>query len=226
MVKETSLGYDELASVLAYDAELGTFTWRLTVGTKAKAGSLAGSWATIHGRKYLSITYRGRKMMASQVAWALYYKEWPDRTVLFIDEDSTNVRISNLKKADYVSTWAIGDDGSKKRKMSKEQARHYGLARNYNMTLTQYAKMFSEQNGRCAICDREETARIPGRKTAKSDIGIRDLCVDHDHETGAVRQLLCNACNHMLGHAGDEARRLRAAADYIEFHRKAQKHAC
>lgn len=224
LVKKVSIGYDDLSSVLAYDAESGAFTWRIMVGTKAIAGSPAGTWLMAsNGKKYLSITYKGRKMMASQVAWFLSYKEWPERTVQFVDGNSENIRLSNLKKADYVAERIVRENGTTYYKMAKEQVRHYGLARHYNVTMTQYAEMFAAQKGCCAICARPETARLPGRKTDSTDSRTRDLSVDHDHETGVVRQLLCNACNHMLGHAGDSADRLRAAAHYVDFHRKALK---
>ena len=57
----------------------------------------------------------------------------------------------------------------------------------------QYEKMFQDQNNRCAICYCEET-----RKNSKSDKPMR-LCVDHDHEAGIVRGLLCHTCNTALG---------------------------
>jgi Recombination endonuclease VII len=224
LVKKMSIGYDELSSVLSYASETGWFTWLTTVSTTTPAGSPAGTWLTAkNGKKYLSITYQGRKMSASQVAWLLYYKEWPGRSIHFVDEDTENLRISNLKKAAYLSTRVIDAGGITRYRMSKEQARHYGLARNYSVTMTQYAEMFAAQNGCCAICMRPETARLPGRKTGETESRTRDLSVDHDHETNVVRQLLCNACNHMLGHAADDAGRLRAAANYIDFHRKALK---
>lgn len=40
--------------------------------------------------------------------------------------------------------------------------------------------------------------------------------IDHNHTTGAVRGLLCHACNVALGFMGDDPARLRAAADYLE----------
>ena len=63
--------------------------------------------------------------------------------------------------------------------------------------------MLAEQDGLCAIC-----------RTAAA------VHVDHDHETGAVRSLLCFNCNGGLGQFRDDPVVLRAAADYVEEHRE------
>lgn len=65
-----------------------------------------------------------------------------------------------------------------------------------------YDKMLSDQGGACAICGRGPT---PGRW----------LCVDHDHETGIVRGLLCVNCNTMLGQAHDDTLLLDRAIGYL-----------
>lgn len=219
MVKIVSLTYEDLNEVLAYDHNSGDFTWKVNVSSRAKAGQRAGVTQRMHnGREYLAITYRGHKMSGAQVAWLLYYKEWPDRSVFFIDEDTTNLRISNLKMADHKAIRIVKENGAIGYKMTTEQVRHYGLARNYNISFTEYAQMFAEQGGVCAICKKPETAKVPGRKTKVSVSRLRDLSVDHCHETGAVRSLLCNACNHMLGEAKDDPNILLAAAEYLKKH--------
>lgn len=60
------------------------------------------------------------------------------------------------------------------------------LKRSFGMTLEQYDAMLSAQGGGCAICGRPPSARI-------------SLHVDHDHDTGRIRALLCFPCNNALG---------------------------
>lgn len=67
--------------------------------------------------------------------------------------------------------------------------------------------MVVAQDGRCAICREEETATARGR--------VRSLAVDHDHETGAVRGLLCSRCNTALGLFRDNPALLLEAIAYL-----------
>lgn len=219
MVKSVEVGFDEFSEVMSYEPTSGQFTWKVTVGTRSKAGQRAGVWQRMqNGKDYYSITYKGRKYSGAQVAWLLHYGSWPDRSVFFIDEDTTNLRISNLKMADHKAIKVSKADGSIGYKMSKEQVRHYALSRNYGLSFTEYAEMYAKQGGVCAICKKPETHRVPGRKTANSATGVRDMSVDHDHKTGAVRELLCNSCNHLLGAAKDNPDVLLAAAEYLKRH--------
>lgn len=75
----------------------------------------------------------------------------------------------------------------------------------YGLSDEQYQTLLAAQDGRCAICGGTEW----GGKTKTPH-------VDHDHATGAVRGLLCSACNHGLGNFRDDPVRMRAAADYLE----------
>jgi recombination endonuclease VII len=46
--------------------------------------------------------------------------------------------------------------------------------------------------------------------------------LDHDHETGATRQMLCQRCNHGLGLVRDDPALLHAPAFYVDGHRERQ----
>lgn len=219
MVKVVNLSYEDLSSVLHYNPDTGAFLWKETTSARSKAGNRAGVWQLMqNGRKYFSVTYLGRKMSGSQLAWLLSYGVWPDRNIFFVDSDTTNLKLSNLKLADHKAERITDDSGNTKYKMTSEQVRHYGLARNYNLSLTGYAQMFTSQGGVCAICKKPETAKLPGRRSVNSEVRCRDLSVDHDHATGKIRELLCNACNHILGLAKDDKSILLSAAAYLGKH--------
>jgi hypothetical protein len=79
------------------------------------------------------------------------------------------------------------------------------IARRYGMTAEEYRRRVDAQRGRCAICGDEP------------ENGGR-LHVDHNHESGAVRDLLCRACNQGLGHAKEDPARLRAMIAYLKRH--------
>ena len=90
----------------------------------------------------------------------------------------------------------------------KSHLRERQLKINYGISISDYDVMFDEQSGCCAICNTniQEATLGPGAHFA----------VDHNHDTGVVRGLLCMACNIMLGKARDNPDILRAGADYLE----------
>jgi hypothetical protein len=78
------------------------------------------------------------------------------------------------------------------------------LDRQYGLSVSDYQEMMRLQNGRCAICMDPPDPR-------------RRFSVDHDHNTGAVRGLLCVRCNkYLLGCSDDSPTLLRRAANYLE----------
>ena len=81
------------------------------------------------------------------------------------------------------------------------------LKRKYGLTIIQYEELKIKQNNRCAIC-----ARPPSRANFREMV----LHVDHDHETGKVRGLLCAKCNRLVGLAYNKSEILTKASDYLK----------
>jgi len=76
--------------------------------------------------------------------------------------------------------------------------------RKYGFDGDAWDKAWEASGGKCAICD------MP-----LGEPPSYNLAVDHDHETGAVRGLLCTCCNLMIGYAGDRPDILQRAQEYL-----------
>ena len=87
---------------------------------------------------------------------------------------------------------------------SYESQRNYMYKTRYGITLGTYNTLLEEQRGACAIC----------RKVVDYL-----LHVDHCHESGEVRGLLCASCNSYLGKIGDDVETLHRAIMYIQKER-------
>jgi hypothetical protein len=83
-----------------------------------------------------------------------------------------------------------------------------GNLRRYKITLDEYNQLFKDQFGVCKICGDKETSTLNGK--------VRKLTVDHDHKTGKVRGLLCNACNRGIGYMRDNSNILEKAVIYLK----------
>ena len=101
----------------------------------------------------------------------------------------------------------------KQQQVHRERVRRWNLAhpklgnlrkalKKLGLTEAQHQEMYRQQRGCCAICCEPE--------------GKRRMAIDHDHETGQVRGLLCANCNRVLGYAKDSVLRLRAAIGYLQ----------
>lgn len=92
------------------------------------------------------------------------------------------------------------------RRKNPEKMREYrrkDKLKTFGLTPEEYDKLLEAQNGVCAICRGSCTT---GKR----------LAVDHCHESGKVRGLLCGSCNTSLGKFKDSPDLLRRAADYVE----------
>lgn len=98
---------------------------------------------------------------------------------------------------------------AQQRRWDRANARRKSLYK-HGIALARYKEMKVEQGGRCAIC---RTDQFGGRG--------KQLVVDHDHESGLIRGLLCDACNVGLGRFKDNADSLHAAILYLARYRTA-----
>ncbi len=94
------------------------------------------------------------------------------------------------------------------RQIVRDIDRRKHIKKKFGISVEEYDALFLNQNGKCAICDQPETTRQNGSE--------RFLAVDHDHDTGQIRGLLCFGCNCAIGNFKDSPRILRKALDYVE----------
>lgn len=100
----------------------------------------------------------------------------------------------------YEKRWREANaDRFKRRRLSAHYTRKYGI------TIEQYEQRLAEQGGVCAVCGEPPG---PGERGG--------LHVDHCHDTGRVRGLLCMPCNQGLGQFRDNAAIMRRAITYLE----------
>jgi hypothetical protein len=81
------------------------------------------------------------------------------------------------------------------------RARNYRLSRRYGITQEEYLELLRQQRGQCKLCER----------------GLDDMYphVDHCHDSGRVRGILCGQCNRGLGLLGDSPDLLERAVLYL-----------
>ena len=95
-------------------------------------------------------------------------------------------------------------------KNNSASVRSQYLKRQYGLTFEEFDVMLSSQDNACAICGTKQPSKNRGR--------TRRFHVDHDHETGKVRGLLCKSCNIALGEIGDNIHTLKSMIEYLENH--------
>lgn len=84
------------------------------------------------------------------------------------------------------------------REKTPQYFRDRHLFKKYGLTIADFLKLIEEQNGVCAICQEAPAT-----------------AVDHNHETGQVRGILCSQCNSLIGYAREQEAVLFAAVTYL-----------
>lgn len=100
------------------------------------------------------------------------------------------------------------------RAANPDKMRNSTLKKSFGIGLVDYQKMYDNQNGCCAICGGYETVINPAHKHGDT----QPLSVDHNHETGKIRGLLCSSCNTSLGGFKDDIQLLQNAIQYLQSH--------
>lgn len=148
------------------------------------------------------------KSAAKKDGLTLYCRQCNNRAGKEWNEKNPDYHIKwREQNPDKVKEWREKNPDKVKKHAERDRSRQYGI------TIEHYNNLLDQQNNRCAIC-REENKNG------------RALAVDHDHSCckgkkscgKCVRQLLCNSCNWMLGHAKDNIEILKAAQNYLERH--------
>lgn len=105
------------------------------------------------------------------------------------------------KRREYMRQWRAAD---------RNRERIYKMRSRYGIDADEYQRIHDAQGGVCAICGNAETSR-------HSSGAVKSLAIDHCHESGDVRGLLCHRCNRVLGLLGDDPDLIRVAAEYVEM---------
>jgi len=158
-----------------------------------------------HGTAGAYTHYKCRCDLCRQ-AYADYRKTWKEKNPEKAIAYSRNYYTKNPERV---------EEGRKRwkqvnRERHARNQRANGLKRSYRLSLSDYQNLEDMQGGVCGICWHSPDDGQP-------------LHVDHDHDTGKVRGLLCSRCNAALGLFKDSPEILVRAEDYLTGNKKTRQ---
>ena len=111
-----------------------------------------------------------------------------------------NVATTVIRKKDdekeYMRQWYLS---------RKDIYKDRHLQKTYGISLDDFLKMLTNQDYSCAICTKDLT-----------NVPYKNVHIDHCHETGKIRGVLCQTCNMGMGMFEDKIDILKAAIAYLE----------
>ena len=125
-------------------------------------------------------------------------REWRKNNAAYILEKARRYSLANKEQLTKYQ--------KKYREANKDNNYFQRILKKFGVSREDFFSLFNTQNGLCAICS------VPfsiDKDTAKN------VCVDHNHETGEVRGLLCRYCNSVLGFSKDSISILDKAKNYL-----------
>src|SRR5271166_4882501 len=125
---------------------------------------------------------------------ASYMREWRA-------ENREKVRASNKKWRD-TNPDRVRKKAKDWRTGNPERIRDHNLKNGHGIVGRDYDRMSAAQDGKCHICEAMDVK----------------LCVDHDHDTGEIRKLLCRTCNMLVGFFEKHPERMQATAWYVQLY--------
>jgi hypothetical protein len=175
-----------------------------------------------------------------RVQWQRYYADNKARLLAngreYRREHSAKRKLLNKKRystsekttaaVTAYKTWAVCNPERYAELQRSARVRH--RLRKYGITLDEFNALLVQQNGCCAICGSKNSGvKLNGRDGPKrcskngwpsvsKKEGHRPWHIDHDHQTGRVRGLLCHSCNLALGYVKDDVSLLRRMVSYLE----------
>jgi len=143
-------------------------------------------------RKYTSFEEKAEARKNQKLAAQRRYRE---KNRELMREKSKHYRLINRETCiERTKKW---------QRENPDKAKDTVYRRKYGISLSEYQNMVAKRNGRCDIC-----------------FEVKPLVIDHCHENGDIRGLLCDRCNVGIGCLEDNQERLISAAKYIAGHAK------
>lgn len=139
------------------------------------------------------------KREADRDSYNAYAREWRNK-----NKDRINAERRERLKNDPEYAERMRLKGRERHKRNPDKSRRGNLKANYGITLEEYENLYNKQDGKCLICEQS----FPNR-------GKNGLVVDHCHNEGHIRGLLCAKCNKGIGQFDDDIQKLHNAIKYL-----------